>query len=141
MSFIGDVTYDYLSEQSYEEKGAVEANLEVEQRTSHLLRTKVGMTFAADMRLDQGALYLFVSPSWVRKIALSNGKMRAKLQEFTSAPCLLVVDTFDGIRDLVAVDVGFSYTAEDRVYSLVYRGEFGHRYYVHQIEGTWEWVF
>ena len=139
--FFGAVNYDYLSQESYTEGGAPGLDLQVDKKVSHILRTEIGIRFAADIELETGCLYLFGSPSWVRKIPLDSGRYRSKFKDFVDRPCLLVVDTFSNNKDLVGVDLGFFYTFNHMVVSLVYRGEFGDDYLVNQIEGKWQWFF
>ncbi|MEM7175229.1 MAG: autotransporter domain-containing protein [Chlamydiota bacterium] len=139
--FFGAVNYDYLFQTSYTEGGAPGLDLQVAKKVSRALRTEAGIRFVADIKLETGCLYLFGAPSWVRKIPLDSGRYRSKLKDFINSPCLLVVDTFSSHKDLVGFDLGFFYTFDGNVASLVYRGEFGHDYLVNQIEGKWQWFF
>lgn len=135
------VNYDYLSQAEYSEGGALGLNLRVDKKVSHILRSELGIRFAANIVLETGCLYLFGSPSWVRKIPISNGRYRSKLREFIDEPCVLIVETFESNKDFVGIDLGFEYTFRGMVASLVYRGEFGHDYRVNQVEGRWQWSF
>ncbi len=102
------VDYAYLYREKFTETGAGTLNMNVTSRTTNMLRTELGLTFAPTFTREFSCISPYIGVSWLVNIPLSSSKLHAG---FVGQPTALTVNATSHSVHQVMPHAGFKITS------------------------------
>jgi len=131
--------YHYFNRESFKEHGADSINLNVKSHTQHFIRGEAGMRLSYIMRCDCFCFAPYIGASWVGDFPINDSDQKAN---FRGRSCVMDIEAYDDSIQLGSPEMGFRLTYDCGPSMLVgYKGLFGKKDRINQIDIRFEWAF